>query len=313
MIFGEIPEQFQEIDLDDRRTWHRATMREWLDHRFFLQSQLEDGEGEQYPDSMTLWERKFLSATDCLEEALVQYERGFGPKTTMGLLFDWIVNIEDAQNLARSRSNKRKRNRDAVAQSSDRRMKSKQNPYYPRPAELIHIDRVTQVIVANLVREFDAYCTNGDEITGEPPSPEFAITEYVQANPWKHNLLRFMAFMKRFGYRLHVEEQEVLAWEGWSGAPFKSRRTTNRAFLSFLFAVSEQTIRRDVSKSRLEAAYNRCGLAEKHRVYVEKNTVPQSANLLKSGWTTRLVDGAPNVFDIGPTYDQLPHYEEPDR
>jgi len=310
MKYGHVPEQFSQVDLEDRTTWHRTTLREWLDQRFSLLTRKQDLESNPDGKPLTAWELKFLGVTECLEEALVSYERGFH-RTTIGLLFHWIMSIEDEQELAKKRFAERRRFKDSVSLQSDRRLKSNRNPFYPRPLELIHIDRVVHIIVANLVREFDVFHYFKDLDNAYDYEPNIEFPEFVKTNPSKLKLIRFHNYLKRYGYLIYAGEQDLIDWEGWAQIGNETLKTLSRSFLAFLFNVSTSTIRRDLSKGRLTTAYKDCGLSKEHWVFVEKNEIPKSGVLFRSGWASRISGGSPNSFDLGPIFNRLPYYNIP--
>jgi hypothetical protein len=313
MPYGIIPEQFREVDLQDRRTWHRATMREWLDHRFFLKEKKSSGESSGELQLLSEWESKFLYVTDCLEEALVEYERGLGAHNTMALIFNWLVTLEEQLDLSTKRFNKRKQNRESVAAVTDRQLKSRRNPFYPRPPELIHIDAVMTILIANTIRDFKIYHSYPDPDFQDEYQSDLTISAFVKINPAKQRILRLLNKLKGFGYLLHAEEEQILEWEGWTKALDHTPRATNRQLLSFMFEVQGDTIQRDLAKGNLKMIYDEMGLRDPYRVYIEKNKTPESGSIYRSGWTSRLEKGKPSIFDKGPIYNLLPTYDASDR
>ena len=184
MNYGLIPERFNCIDLDDRHTWHRATLREWLDHRFHLLAKKARVSDDPGSGPLTQWETKYLYMTECLEEALVHYEQCVC-RDTMGLLFDWIVSIEDELGIEKTRATRRRRLQDSVAQFSDRRLKSNRNPFYPRPPELIHIHQASLILITNMRRDYNVYITHGDPDPDVIVDKSMTFPDYVHTNPYK--------------------------------------------------------------------------------------------------------------------------------
>lgn len=365
-----IPEAFERVSLGDDWTWHRATLREWLDMRHYLvekqKKQKETGDAlkihlqatkfarsqmtkemgiagggrrptptgdgvkrhaelmaeyikREYPglDPLTEWEVCFLDASTWLDAVLEDYRKSW-PRSSTGLLFSWLLRVEDEAELAERRLQKRERNRDAVAPVSTRRLKYQKNPFFPRPIELVQVAIAAEIVVANAARELSVFVSYGDP-PGTEGDNEFRVREFMRAQSWNRKPCSFVDDMRRLGYETVHNEIECRQWPTWRTFFLESLkrhdakkpiepRATSRELLAWLFEVDVLTIQRYVSKGRLQREYAKHGLSPEYRVYIEKNRLAECANVYRSGWGPRVTQGGPDPRDVGTTFYLLPYY-----
>jgi len=281
-------------------------MREWLDHRFHLKAKIEKSDRA----SLTEWENKFLHASDCIEEALVAYERARN-RSTMGLMFTWLFTVEDETKVAESRAKTRARNRKAVAASSDIRLKSNRIPTYPRPLELINIYNASVVLLANIIRDYKIYQSYDEQDPELKIEEGLEIHEFTKRDYQKRRILKYLACLKKRGYLLHPQDEDVLNWGDWALLNERTPKQSCRLFLSFLFFVDEKTIKKDLSRSVLRSLYKKKKVAKGFHHYLNQRKMPGAGTIMSSGWQDRLNDdGTPSMFDFGNTYYPMPYYEE---
>lgn len=359
-MYGHVPEAFEPVSLNDRSTWHNATLREWLDLRSHLLAK-QAGQGDagdwddkkmkvmfevasrlakemdiysesprppkggdvdkrraelmdelfykKYPeyDPLTEWETEFLEATKWLDEVLDAY-KSTRDRSALGLLFSWVIGVEDCENLAERRKQRRARYRDAVATVSERRLKSRKNPFYPRPVELVHIARAAQLVIENIKRNYEVFFAYGGPVPGTETEDAFRLREFMRTSSWSQRIISFIDELRRIGYVPCRDEQECLGWPMWRSHFDKPAWATARAFLAFLFDVSPATIRKDLSEARLQRLYDGIKIHRSLRVFHRKSGHPKAVTLLPPGWSERLTDGRPNRHDLGTTYYRLPRY-----
>jgi hypothetical protein len=218
------------------------------------------------------------------------------------LLTDWLIGIEDDLDLALAREAERARNYEALANPSQRQLKCRRNPFYPRPLELIRIDLALTIVVANIARGFDTYIPYGGPVPGTESEHAFRVREFLRTDAPSRAVLRFIGDLKRLGYLPYRGEQDVIDWEGWPMVLDNPHRAAARDLLAFLFSVTKDTIRTDLAHTRLRFAYGKYKVAKQHRIYIHKNVVPKSATILRSGWFTRVQNGRVNRYDEGTTF-----------
>lgn len=353
-MYGHVPEAFAQVSLNDRSTWHNATLREWLDLRsHLLAKQAEQGDSvdwerrktaamfevsrrlaeetgmfsgsprppkggdmnkrqaelmdelfyKKYPeyDPLTEWETEFLKATTWLDEVLDAY-KSTRAQSTLGLLFSWVIGVEDGENLAERRKQRRARYRDAVATVSERRMKSRKNPFYPRPVELVQIARATQIIIERIKWDYASFFVMGGPVPGTETDEAFRLREFMRAGCWSRKVLEFINDLRSLGYLPCRDEQECIEWPKWKRLFATHPWTATREFLAFLFDVSPATIRKDLSEGRLHKLYEESRLTRSLRVFHRMNGRPRSVLILHSGWPDHLSNGKPSRYDSGTTY-----------
>lgn len=330
---GRIPEAFEQISLTDRSTWHRATLREWLELRDHLQEKqrnqgdLQEWSSRQfralveansrlaeemdikrsvrrpplggdvdkrrvelmkelfydkYPefDPITEWEAEFLKHSQWLDEVVAVYDRDLR-RSSLGLLFTWIIDVEEEQDLRLRRQTIQARNRDAVAPQSARRLKSRKNPYYPSPAELVRIAAAGDIVVENYKRDYAHFLTYGDPVPNTESIEDFRVREFLRSGTALKSVEHFIDALRQYGYLLCRSEFACRDWPGWKDSLRKSTRAASRSLLAFIFDVDEATIRKSLSRGVLTKEYDRYHVAEAHRVYLERGQTPDVANLLR--------------------------------
>lgn len=355
---GQIPDAFEQVSLGDRSTWHRATLRDWLELRDnLLEKQRNQGDlGEwssrqlralmeansrlamemrigsgrarppiggdvdkrrtelmkelfydKYPDfdPLSEWEVEFLKQSEWLEQVIADYDRNFR-RSNIGLLFTWLMDVEDELKLRAHRQNQRLRYRAAVAPRSDRRLKSRKNPFYPSPAELVRIAAAADIVIENYKRDFAHYLTYGEPVPGTESVEDFHIRDFLRNGTALTSVERLIDALRQYGYLLCRSEFACRDWPDWKESLRNSTRAASRSLLAFIFDVNVATIRKSLSRGVLTKEYNRFHVAEAHRVYPEPGQTPNVANLLRSGWTHRIVDGAPSRYDSGRSYFCMP-------
>lgn len=366
-----IPEAFVQVSLGDQWTWHRATMREWLDQRRVLWEKrrtlcerwdiqkinadamiyahntlgremgIYDGSPHPPPgddiakrgaelkaeyirreyagyEPLTEWEQQFLDASEWLDSLMEDYRRA-GNRSASGTILSWLVAVESEQDLANKRAQQRVRNRDAVNQCASRRLKSKKNPFFPRPLELVQIAMAAEIVVANAARELSVFCSYGDPVPGTESVHEFRVREFMRSASWKRRPGAFVDNLRRLGYETVHNEFECHEWPGWHTFLLEAQtkfeageliepRPTSRALLAWLFDVDVLTIRKYVSRGMLTRAYAKAGLNLEYRIFVEKKQTIDCANVYRSGWASRVSSGRPESVDTGMTFYLMPYY-----
>lgn len=264
---------------------------------------------DRYPDyePLSQWDNEYLSKSEWIDDLLEAYYSGTGDSSTV-LLFKWLMTIEDEECLADKRAQQLTRYRDAVAISSRRRMKSRKNPFYPKPLELIHIARTTQLIMENIKREYDVYIMYGKSCGDTNTPQDKHIRKFMIENKWFDKIIDIIQELKRLGYMPCRNEQSCLEWTEWKCLFIESAWSFNRKFLAYIFDVSPDTVRKDLCQSRLQRLYDKYKIIKALRIFNAKPSHPRSSTLFRSGWTDRLQAGKPNRHDCSSTYFRMPRY-----
>lgn len=249
------------------------------------------------PDGFTSWEMEFLRRTDWLGTLIEDYQQMPGRSSTTLLLLEWLVTIEDEQNIAEGRAKKREEYAECVSKFHDRKKHRGEIPYLPRPLELLGIYRACLIITENIKRSFHRGITKHN-LLDDPKAAQNKIDHWVKTRTGAHcSFLRnFIQHLQTLGYPLYRDEDMILSWKEWEKVLTKPRANITKELLAYMFGSEASTIKRDLAKSTLKKEYDNFHIEEEWREYLDGNTTLFTGVVRERGWYNLVGSGHPNLY-----------------
>lgn len=249
----------------------------------------------------TAWEKEFLFVSRWLDSAYGTYMKE-GPKNTISLLVEWLLDIESESGLADWRKKQRERDWAAAASVNQIPLRYNRNPFYPTAIELVYVARACWQVLENLKVGYADYCARDKERALSQMELDSRFKDFLYAGGGKKQLVVFVEDLARLGYSSTKTTDECVAWLLEHERMLKRPPRATRELLAFMFTVSKATIDTDLNTRRLDARYEAAQIDRCLRVHFSGKSLPRSVWLFRSGWTLRLFNGRPLPTDHGSNY-----------
>jgi hypothetical protein len=226
------------------------------------------------PKPLSGWQLEFLKESKWIDEFFAAYNKGFGRRTLVGLLGEWIVDVEDENEVAQNRQKAREKHFDSVSTFRSVSMPNRKNPFLPEPVELIGIYRAVLIVIERIRKNH----SRAGKDPRHPPNVTFELQSVVRQ-------------LRRLNYLTYLDQDEAIAWTGWQKILHAPRAKLAKEFLGALFRASPRTIKRDLSRSSLEPQY--IGLPKRYHVFCDGSKQLGAARVFEKGWYLRPDDLEP--------------------
>ena len=108
------------------------------------------------------------------------------------------------------------------------------------------------------------------------------------------HVIEFVTSLHRLNYPTYLKPHDAVRWTRWENTGKVGRSELAISFLANLFNASSRTVKKNVRKSVLHDEYDKHGVSEDRRDYLDNSRTLKPAMIYEKSWYLNLVDGHPD-------------------